>query len=143
MRTPPPPPLRRAHATAPQRSLVRCTAVDGAVLTLLASSSAAYALQGTAPGRLLSPPMLSFSLALGLSNAGLLPISHPWAYDACTGTLLPVSVCLGLLSTAAAPVEVASGSDAGPLRPMLLAFGIGALGNAVLCTAVLGTMLLH
>lgn len=114
------------RATVPQSSSA-AVFYDPAGATLLASSAAAFALQSTPPGRLLSAPMLSFSLALGLSNVGLLPEAHP-SYDVCTGTLLPVSVCLGLLSTAAVPVQARGGSKSS-LKPMLMAFGIGAFGT--------------
>lgn len=113
------------RATVPYSSAA--AVYDPASATLLASSAAAFALQSTPPGRLLSAPMLSFSLALGLSNVGLLPLAHP-SYDLCTGTLLPISVCLGLLSTAAMPVEARGGSK-GSLTPMLMAFTIGAFGT--------------
>ena len=81
---------RPSLALVPRAPASRASIVEHtAGLTLLASSGAAYALRSTPPGRLLSPPMLSFSMALALSNAGLLPAAHA-SYDLCTGTLLPV-----------------------------------------------------
>ena len=71
--------------------------------------------------------MLSFALCLGLSNIGLLPAASP-AYEFCWKRLLPLAVSLGLLSASAGAPR---GSNDGELRPMLLAFGVGAVGTIV------------
>ena len=71
--------------------------------------------------------MLSFALCLGLSNIGLLPAASP-AFEFCWKRLLPLAVSLGLLSASAGAPR---GSNDGELRPMLLAFGVGAVGTIV------------
>ena len=76
--------------------------------------------------------MLAFGLSLGLSNAGLLPLTHAF-YELCARSALPMAVALGLLS-AGPPAGAATGGvaedDSGkPLQAMLLAFVIGAAGT--------------
>ena len=96
-------------------------------LVLGAASLSAFGLRDTGAGRTLTAPMLSFALCLGLSNIGLLPAASP-AYELCWKRLLPLAVSLGLLSASAGAPR---GSNDGELRPMLLAFGVGAVGTIV------------
>ena len=96
-------------------------------LVLGAASLSAFGLRDTGAGRTLTAPMLSFALCLGLSNIGLLPAASP-AYEFCWKRLLPLAVSLGLLSASAGAPR---GSNDGELRPMLLAFGVGAVGTIV------------
>lgn len=116
---------------------------------LSASALSAFALRDTAAGQSISPPMLSFCIALGFSNVGLLPLAHP-IYDICASRALPLAVSLGLLSASGAASAGESGGDGGgstgALRPVLAAFGIGAVGTILgslaayrLCTASLLT----
>ena len=100
---------------------------------LTASAVAAVALQDSAVGRAVSPPMLSFAFALGLSNAGLLPTSHP-LYVAVSSQVLPLAVALSLISAAGGALEPAAAAGSAPpgpspLRPTLIAFALGALGT--------------
>ena len=103
-------------------------------LTAPVLSSAAlsgFALRNTAVGRALSPPMCSFSIALGLSNVGALPVASPF-YDLCSSAVLPLSVALGLVAAGGASQTSTGGTSQGdtrPLKQMLIAFCIGALGT--------------
>ena len=107
----------------------------GAAPLLSASAIGAFALRDTPAGAAASPPMLAFTFALICSNLGLLPAVSPF-YDACATTALPLSVALGLLA-AAAPTTILdetspqADSTTTALRPMLLAFGIGAIGTLI------------
>ena len=104
----------------------------GAAISPLAFAAvAAYRLRDSTAGRTLTAPMLAFCFALALSNVGLLPAAHP-LYDACATMVLPFSVALGLLSSAALqPAATARGgrTETPELRPMMLAFAIGAVGS--------------
>ena len=100
---------------------------------LTTSAAAAVALQDSAVGRAVSPPMLAFAFALGLSNAGLLPTAHP-LYAAVSSHALPLAVALSLISAAGGALEPAAAagsapSGPSPLRPTLVAFALGALGT--------------
>ena len=98
---------------------------------LTTSAAAAVALQDSAVGRAVSPPMLAFAFALGLSNAGLLPTAHP-LYAAVSSHALPLAVALSLISAAGGALEPAAAAGSpgpSPLRPTLVAFALGALGT--------------
>ena len=98
---------------------------------LATSAAAAVALQDSAVGRAVSPPMLAFAFALGLSNAGLLPTAHP-LYAAVSSHALPLAVALSLISAAGGALEPAAAAGSpgpSPLRPTLVAFALGALGT--------------
>ena len=98
---------------------------------LTTSAAAAVALQDSAVGRAVSPPMLAFAFALGLSNAGLLPTAHP-LYVAVSSHVLPLAVALSLISAAGGALEPAAAAGSpgpSPLRPTLVAFALGALGT--------------
>ena len=102
---------------------------------LTASAVAAVALQDSAVGRAVSPPMLSFAFALGLSNAGLLPTAHP-LYVAVSSQVLPLAVALSLISATGGALEPAAAAGSAPpgpspLRPTLIAFALGAFGTLV------------
>ena len=114
---------------------------------LLGAAGLSYLLRSTELGVRLSPPMLAFTFALGLSNVGVLPATHA-GYDACVGVALPLSVSMGLLSApaaagaaSAAPAStaVAASPTSPPAAPdvdarlgaALLAFAIGAVGSAL------------
>lgn len=101
-------------------------------LSLAASTLTAYALKDSAVGRAISPPMLAFSAAMALSNGGAMPISHP-LFDRCSTVGLPLAVALGLLSAGGDAAETGEPS-ATVLRPVLIAFALGALGT------ILGSM---
>ena len=86
---------------------------------LTTSAAAAVALQDSAVGRAVSPPMLAFAFALGLSNAGLLPTAHP-LYAAVSSHALPLAVALSLISAAGGALEPAAAAGSpgpSPLRP--------------------------
>ena len=105
----------------------------GAAPLLSASAIGAFALRDTPAGAAASPPMLAFTFALICSNLGLLPAVSPF-YDACATTALPLSVALGLLAAAPTILDETSpqaDSTTTALRPMLLAFGIGAIGTLI------------
>ena len=94
-----------------------------------ASAISGFALRNTAVGQSFSPPMLSFCMALGFSNIGLLPITHP-IYDACASRILPLAVSLGLLSAnGSGAAETSNTGTPAALTPMLTAFAIGAIGT--------------
>ena len=100
---------------------------------LTTSAAAAVALQDSAVGRAVGPPMLAFAFALGLSNAGLLPTAHP-LYAAVSSHALPLAVALSLISAAGGALEPAAATGSAPpgpspLRPTLVAFALGALGT--------------
>ena len=127
-----------SYAPAQQYHFVRAPSVVlvlgepwAPALLLSATALSAFGLRDSAIGHKLTAPMLAFAFALSLSNAGLLPASHP-LYEQCTTTVLPLSVALGLLA-AAAPQLTLDGrpvvATRGQLRPMLLAFALGALGS--------------
>ena len=98
---------------------------------LTASAGTALALQNSTVGKAASPPMLGFTFALGLSNAGLLPTAHP-LYATVSSHALPLAVALSLISAAGGALEPAAAagsapSGPSPLRPTLVAFALGAL----------------
>jgi hypothetical protein len=95
------------------------------------TSIAAFALRSSPAGAAFSPPLLAFTFALGIANIGLLPGTHPY-YDFCASKLLPLSVALGLLSAGgtAASDDFEQQVEA-PLRPMLVAFCVGAVGTLI------------
>jgi uncharacterized membrane protein len=102
-------------------------------LSLAASTLSAYALKDSAVGRAISPPMLAFSAAMALSNGGAMPMSHP-LFDRCSTVGLPLAVALGLLSAGGDAAAETGEPSATVLRPVLIAFALGALGT------ILGSM---
>ena len=102
-------------------------------LSLAVSTLSAYALKDSAVGRAISPPMLAFSAAMALSNGGAMPMSHP-LFDRCSTVGLPLAVALGLLSAGGDAVTETGEPSATVLRPVLVAFALGALGT------ILGSM---
>ena len=122
-------------ATRPRVLPVKLSAPSAVGPLLTASAVAAVALQDSAIGRAVSPPMLSFAFALGLSNAGLLPTAHP-LYVAVSSQVLPLAVALSLVSAAGGALEPAAAAGSAPpgpspLRPTLIAFALGALGTLI------------
>ena len=102
-------------------------------LSLAVSTLSAYALKDSAVGRAISPPMLAFSAAMALSNGGAMPMSHP-LFDRCSTVGLPLAVALGLLSAGGDVAAETGEPSATVLRPVLVAFALGALGT------ILGSM---
>ena len=96
---------------------------------LTASAVAAFRARHTMVGQSLSPPMLAFCVTLALSNVGALPMESP-VYDMCASRALPLGVCLGLLSASPSELTVEERLEMRlNLRPMLIAFTIGAIGT--------------
>ena len=121
--------------TRPRVPPVKLLAPSAVGPLLTASAVAAVALQDSAIGRAVSSPMLSFAFALGLSNAGLLPTTHP-LYVAVSSQVLPLAVALSLISAAGGALEPTAAADSAPpgpspLRPTLIAFALGALGTLI------------
>jgi len=122
---------RALKLAAPRRSPSRtsCLPARSVPPSLVAASLLAFQLRNTATGRAVSSPILAFTFALALSNVGLMPAAHA-AYDLAATAALPLSVSLGLLSAGSPRAKMdADPVGGGDLRPMALAFAIGAAGT--------------